>query len=88
MAIIKKKTWPEQFEAIMSGKKKFDLRLNEFEAKEGDTLVLEEYNPDSGQYTGRKLEKRISYVFKFTTSQLWWPEEEVKAKGLQILSLE
>jgi len=88
MAIIKKKTWPEQFEAIMSGKKKFDLRLNEFEAKEGDTLVLEEYNPDSGQYTGRKLEKKISYVFKFTTSQLWWPEEEVKAKGLQILSLE
>jgi len=42
MTTIKKKIWPEYFEAVESNKKKFELRLNDFEINEGDTLVLEE----------------------------------------------
>ncbi len=42
--IIKKKIWPEFFESVESGKKKFEVRVADFEIKEGDTLVLEEWN--------------------------------------------
>ena len=57
MAIIKKKIPPEYFELIKSGKKKFELRLADFDIKEGDILVLEECDPKTRQYTGRTIEK-------------------------------
>lgn len=41
MAIISKKIWPEYFNAVVLGKKKYELRLNDFEVKEGDLLILE-----------------------------------------------
>lgn len=88
MAKIRKKIWPEYFEQIMSGKKKFELRLNDFEAKEGDILVLEEWNPIAREYTGRKTEKIISAVNKFKIDSLFWPKEEIEEKGFQIISLE
>ena len=65
MTIIKKKTWPEYFELIKSGKKRFDLRLADFKIEEGDILVLEEYNPKKKKYTGRKIKKKVKYVLKF-----------------------
>ena len=88
MAVIKKKAWPELFEAVVSGKKKYDLRLNEFEISEGDTLILEEWDPKTKTYTGRSIEKKASHVWKFKLDKLFWPEEEIKQKGLQIISLE
>lgn len=88
MAIIRKKTWPEYFEAVASGKKNFDLRLNDFEINEGDTLVLEEWNPETKEYTCRKVEKKVTFVGKFKIDELFWPEEEIKEKGIQIMSLE
>lgn len=88
MITIHKKIWPEYFEAVASGKKKFELRLNDFEVNEGDTLVLEEWDPKTKQYTGRKIERKVMYVMKFQTDKLFWPESEIKAKGLQIISLE
>lgn len=42
---IHKKTWPKSFQEIVDGKKKFDLRLADFELHEGDILILEEYEP-------------------------------------------
>jgi ASC-1-like (ASCH) protein len=56
MAIIKKKIWPEHFEQVTSGKKKFELRVNDFEINEGDTLILEEWDPKIKEYTGRQIE--------------------------------
>jgi len=88
MAIIKKKIWPEYFKEVASGKKKFELRLNDFDAAEGDSLVLEEWDPKTKEYTGRKIEKKVTYVGKFKIDGLFWPEEQIKEKGLQILSLE
>lgn len=88
MAIIKKKIWPKYFEAVASGKKKYELRLNDFEVREGDTLVLEEWDPMTKEYTGRRIEKSVTYVGKFAINKLFWPEKEIKEKGLQILSLE
>jgi hypothetical protein len=88
MAIIKKKIWPEYFDAVASGKKKYELRLDDFEVGEGDTFILEEWNPETKEYTGRKTEKKITYVGRFRIDKLFWPEEQVKEKGIQIISLE
>ena len=88
MSVIKKKIWQEYFDAIASGKKKYELRLNEFEVHEGDTLLLEEWDPKTGRYTGRKTEKKVTYARVFKIDKLYWSEEEIKKKGLVILSLE
>lgn len=88
MAIIKKKIWPEYFDDIVSGKKKYELRLNDFDVSEGDTLVLEEWNPKTKEYTGRKIDKKVTYVGKFKINKLFWTEKEIKEKGIQIISLE
>lgn len=86
--IIKKKVWPKYFEKIIQGKKTFELRLNDFEVKEDDMLVLEEYNPESKKYTGRKIEKRVGYVIKFKADELpFWSKKDIKNKGLQIISI-
>ncbi|MEK7478023.1 MAG: DUF3850 domain-containing protein [Patescibacteria group bacterium] len=83
-----KKIWPEYFEAVVSGKKKYELRLDDFEVNEGNILVLEEWSPITKNYTGRKIEKKVTYVGKFKIDKLFWPEKEIKKKGIQIISLE
>ena len=88
MSMINKKIQPQYFEAILSGKKKFELRLDDFDIKEGDTLVLEEWDPGKKTYTGRKIEKKASYILKFKIDELFWPGTEVADKGLQIISFE
>ncbi len=88
MATIEKKIWPEYYEAVASGKKKFELRLNDFEINDGDTLVLREWDPETKDYTGRQTEKKVTFVGKFKIDQLFWPEDEIKEKGIQVISLE
>lgn len=88
MAIIKKKTWQPYFDLVASGKKNFDLRLNDFEVQEGDTLVLEEWDPQTKDYTGRTVERTVTYVGKFKIDQLFWSKEDIEAKGIQVISLQ
>lgn len=87
MAIIHKKVWPEYFEEIISGKKKFELRLADFKVEEGDILVLEEWDKGRKEYTGRKVEVIATYIFK-TPGQTFWPQEEVNKHGFQIIQFE
>jgi len=86
MRKIQKKVNSEYFEAILSGKKTYELRLADFDVQEGDVLILEEWDPESQHYTGRKIEKHVLGVDKFEIDKLFWPEEEVREKGLQIIS--
>ena len=88
MATIKKKIWPKYFEAVLSGKKKYELRLNDFEVNEGDTLLLEEWDPETKEYTGRRVEKKVTYVGRFKLNELFWSEEQIEEKGIQIISLD
>lgn len=88
MKRIRKKVWPEYFEAIVSGKKTYELRLADFEVREGDVLILEEWDVTSERYTGRKIEKRVLGADKFAIDKLFWPEDEIREKGFQIISLE
>lgn len=87
MAIIHKKVWREYFDKIISGKKRMELRLADFEVNEGDTLVLEEWNEDKKKYTGRKIEVVATYIFK-TKGQVFWPKEDVEKYGFQIIQFE
>lgn len=87
MAHLEKKILPEYFEAIESGKKTYELRLGDFEAAEGDTLLLREWDPERKVYTGREITKEITYVRKFKIDELYWPKEEIMEKGLVVVSI-
>jgi len=79
--IIKKKIWPGYFELVSSGKKKFELRVADFKIKDGDTLVLEEWNPKTMQYTGRSIKKKVGFVLKFKLDD-FGQGQKIKEKGL------
>ena len=87
MVTINKKVWPEYFEQIISGKKKFELRLADFKINEGDILILEEWDNNKKEYTGRKVEVIATYIIK-TKDQTFWPQEEVDKYGFQIIQFE
>ncbi len=87
MAVIPKKIWPEYFDLIVSEKKKFEVRLADFNIKKGDVLFLREWNPKTKKYTGRSIKKKATFVFQFFLSA-FGQEKEIKEKGLQIISLE
>lgn len=83
--IVEKKVLPEYFERILIGDKTFELRLADFDIESGDTLVLKEYDNISKTYTGRSIEKKVTYVIK-TKDIHFWNEEEVEKFGYQIIS--
>jgi len=87
MKKIEKKTWPEYFEKVLSGEKNFDLRLADFDCEAGDILVLREWDPKLKEYTGREIEKKVSYVIK-TKDIKFWPQEEVERHGFMVMSLD
>jgi len=87
MKKIEKKVWPEYFEKILEGKKKFELRLADFECSEGDILLLKEWNPETKTYTGREIEKQVNYIMK-TKDVNFWPKEEIEKRGLQVISFD
>ncbi len=86
MAIIKKKFWPEYFDLVASGKKKFDLRLADFDIQEGDTLIFEEWDPKTKEYTGRTIEKTVDYVMKFDLNS-FDQAQEIQEKGLYVIQI-
>lgn len=85
MKTIEKKIWPEYFQKILDGVKTFELRLADFKCEAGDTLVLKEWDPKTKKYTGRKIEKEITDVFK-TKEIKFWPKKDIDKYGLQIIS--
>jgi len=82
-----KKVWPRYFGKILDGSKKFELRLADWECAPGDTLRLREWNPETKDYTGRSIEKTVTYVLKTKDVNLW-PAEDVERYGYQIISFE
>lgn len=84
---IEKKIQPKYFQLILDGVKKYELRLADFECNEGDMLVLKEWNPETGEYTGREIEKEVTMMLK-TKDLTFWSKEEVEKFGFQIISFE
>lgn len=84
MKKIEKKVWPEYFQKILDGVKTFELRLGDFDCKEGNILVLREWDPKTKEYTGREIEKKITYIVK-TKKASFWTKEEIEKCGYRVL---
>ena len=56
------KTWPGFFAGIVTGEKTAEVRRNDRNFAVGDTLVLREYNAETGEYTGRVERRRVGRV--------------------------
>jgi hypothetical protein len=84
---IEKKVWPEFFEKILSGDKPFEIRLGDFECKKDDTLLLREYDPETKKYTGREIEKTVTYVAKLNdiSNRRFWKQDEIDRYGFQVI---
>ena len=81
---IHKKTWPAFFQKVLDGDKTFELRLADFDCNIGDILVLKEWDPTTKEYTGRELEKEVTYVLK-TKDQKFFTKEDVEKHGFQVM---
>lgn len=58
------KCWPSSFEAILDGRKRFDLRRDDRQFEVGDSLRFLEWNPDREEYTSRTYWVTITYILK------------------------
>ncbi len=86
--LIRKKVWPNAFQAILDGKKKFEIRLCDFECNPGDVLLLWEWDPELKKYTGRKINKKVTYVAKTRDMSRYYNKKDIEKLGLQVISLE
>jgi len=62
------KSWPDQFAALLDGRKTFEWRQDSGEHfrgfTTGDVLRLREWNPQTGAYTGREVRCRVTYILE------------------------
>lgn len=56
------KTWPKPFSGVLSGFKRYEIRVNDRNFQEGDELYLREYNPETQKYTGRHLLATVTWM--------------------------
>ena len=50
-------------------------------------MLLEEWDPKTKEYTGRKIEKKVSFVLKFNLND-FGQEEIIAEKGLIVIQLD
>ena len=74
------KIWPEFFQAVVLGKKKHEVRINDRDYQVGDMLVLKEFNPESNAFTGNQHCVDVTYI---TYGGKWGLPE-----GMCIMSIE
>lgn len=69
------KCWPKFWDPLRFGTKNFEVRKNDRNFKEGDPVIFEEWDPETGGYTGRRLHRVIRYILR--------PDEiDAKDKGV------
>lgn len=57
------KSWPWLFEPLIQGDKKHDMRdMRDRPYKIGDKMLMREFDPRDGQYTGREAVALITYI--------------------------
>lgn len=84
---IEKKAWPDFFGKVASGDKNFDLRIADWDINVGDTLVLREWDPQTKDYTGRQVEREVTYLIKTKEAEKlgMWPREDIEEYGFQVI---
>lgn len=56
------KTWPEFFRAVKSGAKCFEVRRHDRDYRVGDTLILQEYDPNNDHLSGDSITLEVVYL--------------------------
>lgn len=72
------KIWPEHYQDVISGMKKAELRKNDRDYSVGDSLILKEYKPKTGRFTGLEAHVLVTHI---TDVSEWLP-------GYVMLSIE
>ena len=83
---IEKKVWPAYFDKIANEEKNFEVRLADWSCTPGDVLVLREWDPKTKSYTGRVIEKTVSFVMRTKDFKIF-SQEDISKYGLQIIGL-
>jgi hypothetical protein len=58
------KTDPEVFDAVRDGVKNFEIRKDDRGFDVGDELVLQEWCPLMGSYTGREVVRFVRFILR------------------------
>lgn len=70
MKTHKLKCWPQFFQAVKNRSKKFEVRRNDRNFESGDRLILQEWIPETGEYTGNELCVDVTCILKAETA-IW-----------------
>jgi hypothetical protein len=90
MRTVIKKIDTEWIEMILAGKKKFELRLADFDIEDGDILRLEEWVGVGAdrKATGRFIEKKVTYARKVDLKGWIENQPELIEEGFFVLQFE
>jgi hypothetical protein len=83
---LNQKIAKEYFDRIAAGEKR-DLRLAGNAVHKGDTMILEEWDHDTHEYTGRKVETVVTAVRPIPAAADWSAEKGA-GEGLQVIQFE
>lgn len=84
---IEKKVQQKYFEAVIDGKKRFEVRLADFKCNPGDVLVLKEQKQGTESLSGRKIECEVLYKFNTKDMEKFHTKEEIDKYGFVILAI-
>jgi len=84
MAIVKKKIWPKYFKLVKQGKKNCEIRLADFRLKVGDWLVLEEWDPEKKEYTGKSIKRKVKRLTKINLFD-FYKVKDLKKYGIYLI---
>jgi molecular chaperone GrpE len=86
--VTKKIVGKDLFEAILNNEKNFDARINDFKIEKGQKIIFKEWDPTKKKYTGREVEKEVSFVLKTKDFEgKFWNTQDINKKGFIILGL-
>jgi hypothetical protein len=76
------------FKEIERNKNYFEVRLADFRIKEGDVLILKEWNPKTKKYTGKKLKFSVGSILKLPEDmEKFYSKKDIKKYGFFIIEL-
>jgi ASC-1-like (ASCH) protein len=87
MTKIYKKVQQEYFEAVVDGRKRFEVRLADFECQPGDVLVLQEQKTGTKELTGREIDCEVLFNLNTKITEKFYTKEELDKYGLVVLAI-
>jgi len=84
---INKKVKEKYFKAIQDGRKRFEVRLADFECGNGDIVVLQEQDNETNELTGNTLECEVLYKLNTKEAEQFYSKEDIDKYGLLIMGI-